>query len=479
MAVNPSALTAIREGSDLTPAIQNLQLAFKQGVLDANEINDALSVGPSRRDLARESNISQLQLLPLQTQAARLQLEQDIAQAPARAELGELQLQSSLQQAQAGLDIFDSVAQKNKLEVESQLSEFEGLLGAQPFANPQNAAAFFQRTRPGESVPKNPQVLEQKNQEAFNAIQRFKTDMKRFSGAPSVETFTRVDPETFNKERVRVTFDGAGNVVDEQNLGLVEMGEKSLTEQQANAVQYSARMRQAQANLTAIEDAGFDPAGIVNHLGQWASRNKLGGLASSSAQQYEAAKRNWIAAVLRKESGAAIAQSEYKGADHQYFPQPRDTAATIAQKSRLRETALKTMQAAGLFGLPPAQKRIVEEQYAGEVGPSAGPIVSNHEVISDSEYFERYGVQPGVNPGAGPTKPSGKGGERKPISTSARVEPDARLSTQESVSPDVQIVGTREEVLQLPPNVKFFTDPSGVLRRNPNYRPGAGGTNGR
>lgn len=443
MAVDARAIGAgsIREGANLSPAISNLQLAFKNGVISGQEIADALIVKPSQQKLQRAQNIASLDLLPLQQQANQLQLEQQVAEAPARAELGALQLEGATGQAEAALLIQDDAARAQRLQVEDQVAQAEGLLGAQPFATPQNAVNFFQQTRPNEKIPQDPDVLTQKNQEAFSAIQAFRQDAARFRGKQTTESFVRVNPETFDQERVRVTFDGAGNVIDEETLGLVKSGAQSLTEQQANAVQFSARMKQANINLDSLEDAGFDVAAISNHLMQSASRRKLGFLSSSQAQQYEAAKRNWIAAVLRKESGAAIAQSEYAGADHQYFPQPRDTAATIAQKRTLRDTALNTMQAAGLFGLPPAQKAQITDQFNNPGQPTVGQIKPRHEVRPDSEIEEDLNQD---------------------------VAPDITLPTGPTAVP---AVNSAAEAQQLPPNVQFFRAPDGRVFRNPNFAP--------
>ena len=45
------------------------------------------------------------------------------------------------------------------------------------------------------------------------------------------------------------------------------------------------------------------------------------------------AERDFVNAVLRRESGAAIAESEFESAKKQYFPQPGDSEETIKQKS--------------------------------------------------------------------------------------------------------------------------------------------------
>lgn len=61
-------------------------------------------------------------------------------------------------------------------------------------------------------------------------------------------------------------------------------------------------------------------------------------------QQVEQAHRDFINAVLRQESGAAIGASEFDNARKQYFPQPGDSKEVIAQKKANRELAIKGFQ---------------------------------------------------------------------------------------------------------------------------------------
>jgi hypothetical protein len=69
------------------------------------------------------------------------------------------------------------------------------------------------------------------------------------------------------------------------------------------------------------------------------------------AIQFHVAAQNWVAANLRKESGAAIAPSEYRDALAQYFPQAGDTADVINNKNALRESVTRGMinSSAGAF----------------------------------------------------------------------------------------------------------------------------------
>lgn len=66
-------------------------------------------------------------------------------------------------------------------------------------------------------------------------------------------------------------------------------------------------------------------------------------LQPSEFQQYEQAKRDFVNAVLRRESGAAISASEFDSAEKQYFPQPGDSQAVIDQKRKNRDLALNSL----------------------------------------------------------------------------------------------------------------------------------------
>jgi hypothetical protein len=58
----------------------------------------------------------------------------------------------------------------------------------------------------------------------------------------------------------------------------------------------------------------------------------------------EQAKREWVTALLRKESGAAIGKDEYTQYDRQFFPQPGDGPSVIAQKAEARRVATEALK---------------------------------------------------------------------------------------------------------------------------------------
>ena len=59
------------------------------------------------------------------------------------------------------------------------------------------------------------------------------------------------------------------------------------------------------------------------------------------SRQWFQAERNFINAVLRKESGAVISDAEFDNARKQYIPQPGDDPQTKEQKRRNRQTAIR------------------------------------------------------------------------------------------------------------------------------------------
>jgi len=65
---------------------------------------------------------------------------------------------------------------------------------------------------------------------------------------------------------------------------------------------------------------------------------------SANAQKFGQAKRDFVNAILRRESGAVISPSEFENADKQYFPQPGDGPEVIAQKRANRENAIEGLR---------------------------------------------------------------------------------------------------------------------------------------
>jgi hypothetical protein len=138
---------------------------------------------------------------------------------------------------------------------------------------------------------------------------------------------------------------------------------KPLTESQGNATAYGMRMAEANKILTDLEKKGVTNTGAIRSavggavgltpfVGEKlesavnATMNPLPGALggpSNEQQLTDQARRNFITAVLRKESGASISPSEFANEEKKYFPQIGDTDQAIAQKQSARNLAIKAM----------------------------------------------------------------------------------------------------------------------------------------
>lgn len=114
---------------------------------------------------------------------------------------------------------------------------------------------------------------------------------------------------------------------------------KPLTETQGKASAFYTRATSAGQIIDNLEATGTD-------FGQWViGQIPLTNWASSAEfQQLDSAKRDWISAVLRLESGAAIGKDEFSNYDKAFFPQVGDKQVTLDQKRNSRSLIAKTLQ---------------------------------------------------------------------------------------------------------------------------------------
>lgn len=113
---------------------------------------------------------------------------------------------------------------------------------------------------------------------------------------------------------------------------------KPQTQSQATAQGYATRTNEADqiinrigAKFTDLGSYAYSIPGFPNTL------------KSADRQLFEQAQRNFVNAVLRRESGAVISDEEFANARLQYFPQPGDTPETVAQKAQNRFTTINNL----------------------------------------------------------------------------------------------------------------------------------------
>ena len=133
--------------------------------------------------------------------------------------------------------------------------------------------------------------------------------------------------------------------------------DKPATQGEFTSAAYAGRMEQAERHLAEL-DPSIEKMSLPSFELQ--ARSPVSALQSKDMQSYMQASRNFINAVLRRESGAVISPSEFAEARKQYLQQPGDTPETRAQKRANRQYVMATM------------KRSAGKAYEAPIEPGAG-----------------------------------------------------------------------------------------------------------
>lgn len=151
---------------------------------------------------------------------------------------------------------------------------------------------------------------------------------------------------------------------------------------------FALRAGESHDVITGLEGQGLNmgammaqslPLGVGNYM------------VSPEYQQYAQAQRDFVNAVLRRESGAVISDQEFANAAQQYFPQPGDSPEVIAQKRRNRETAIEGMRigaGAGIAALP-QRPAAASEAQPEQPATRQDPRMNEQGQISFTDLSER------------------------------------------------------------------------------------------
>jgi hypothetical protein len=173
-------------------------------------------------------------------------------------------------------------------------------------------------------------------------------------GGPEWVTLAPGDPR-------RAGFDDGDVVQFNERTGQIarrsqDQQARQFNQQQVSSASYANRMVAANEAVQRVASEGFQ--------GNQVTRGDIpvvgGLLRGSEERRYDQAVDDFITALLREESGAAIGQNEFDTAYRTYFPTTGDDPATIEQKSALRERAIQNMVAGSqgafetMFGAAPS-----------------------------------------------------------------------------------------------------------------------------
>ena len=140
---------------------------------------------------------------------------------------------------------------------------------------------------------------------------------------------------------------------------------KPLNDSQSKALLFGTRMQEAHKVLAQLEKEGTTTS-VPGSRAPLGIGSLISAVSGDKQQMLDQAKRDFMTAVLRRESGASISPGEFDTADKQYFPQINDSPKVIAQKARNRELAINGV----LIEVPEKQRK--------SLTPSAPPGADIH-----------------------------------------------------------------------------------------------------
>jgi DNA-binding phage protein len=131
---------------------------------------------------------------------------------------------------------------------------------------------------------------------------------------------------------------------------------------------FANRVQDAEKIFQTLAEQGYDGTGVGAEV---QSKSILGlsvpdRFKSEEFKKLDQAQRNFINAVLRRESGAAISPSEFDSARAQYFPQAGDTPDVLAQKKDNRDTVFAGLQSESGPAFANIQKTRAQNRVAGQ-----------------------------------------------------------------------------------------------------------------
>lgn len=242
---------------------------------------------------------------------------------------------------QKGMQVMDAAKRMELLMPKREKVDNGGQISfvdVNPMTNPQGPAPVTKVATPDSVLSASTQ---RRGQDMTDARTRETNQLTREANA------TVYDPERGMLVSKATGLARPASTMDGQPIGAKP---KDLTDAQAKALLFGTRMQESDVILGKLATAGTDKPSVIKRVveGTPVVGNALGTaanatVASPAQQQVEQAQRDFINAVLRRESGAVISDSEFDNARKQYFPQVGDSEQVKAQKAANRKRATDLM----------------------------------------------------------------------------------------------------------------------------------------
>lgn len=171
-----------------------------------------------------------------------------------------------------------------------------------------------------------------------------------------------------------------GQVRVTQGAGVTGAAGKPFTEGQSKDNVYATRAEGALATLDPVAEA------LTSRSGRAAEFVPMGlarGAQSDEFQIAQNAGNEFLQAILRKDTGAAITAQEQALYGETYLPQPGDGAPVLAQKKQARRRAIEALKS----GMSPAQIVAQERALQASGSQTLDPV----DGLSDDDLLSKYG----------------------------------------------------------------------------------------
>ncbi|MBY6005372.1 hypothetical protein KUV62_15715 [Salipiger bermudensis] len=177
---------------------------------------------------------------------------------------------------------------------------------------------------------------------------------------------SRIDYKRAGQKTTRTSVGPDGSVTIDESFG---GGAPELNVEQGKNTGFYIRMQDSNEILDQFDSQGLD-------FWQGMAGNLPGGLGNfvrtPEYQKFDQARRDFINALLRRESGAVISVEEFANAEQQYFPVPGDSPDVMEQKRRNRINAIEGIKLGSGGGADYVDQR---ETQGGDSGQPEKPTI--------------------------------------------------------------------------------------------------------
>lgn len=161
-----------------------------------------------------------------------------------------------------------------------------------------------------------------------------------------------------------------GRKIDWAKVGLekqkIANENKNIPQNVYAAATFGKRVEDANNQMNDLINNGYDPTSVSQSV---KSKILPEVFKTDNQKLMEQAQRNFVNAILRRESGAAISQSEFDSANKQYFPQVGDSKEVLAQKERNRQVALAGLKSEGEKAWNKVENNLANQNSSNQQAP--------------------------------------------------------------------------------------------------------------